>query len=104
MPKPDFTDDEQYLINSVKSTQAYRHSNSYMWGYMAGAIAFFGVSTYHGNIPLMIIAFAILCGFRIYEEWLQAKWQPLWCTIIAKYEASAISEFNHAGPDGNADA
>lgn len=36
---------------------------------------------------MMLAAFVIVVGFRIYEEMFQSKWLPLWPFIISKYEA-----------------
>ncbi len=100
MPFPDFTNDEQYLINCAKSTKANGPANAYMWGYVVAAAVLAGFGAYHGNVPMMLAAFAVVCGFRIYEEMFQSKWLPLWRSIIAKYEAAALGEVDRDGePD-----
>ena len=86
MPLPDFTDDEQYLINCVKSPGATQQSNSYMWGYLIGGALIAGFAAYCQNIPMMLAAFIVVFGFRTYEERFQSKWTPLWKSIIEKYE------------------
>jgi hypothetical protein len=40
---------------------------------------------------MLLSAFAVVCGFRIYEERYQAKWTPRWRAIIDKYEAAALA-------------
>lgn len=89
MPLPDFTDDERYLIDCVKSPNASGGSSSYMWGYLIGGSVIAGFAAYHDNIPMMLVAFVMVCGFRIYEERFQNKWTPLWRSIISKYESAA---------------
>lgn len=90
MPLPDFTDDEQYLINYVKSPSAAQRSYSYMWGYVIGGALLAGFAAYYQSIPMMLAAFVVVCGFRIYEERLTSKWTPLWKSIIEKYESAAV--------------
>ncbi|MDB2686917.1 hypothetical protein N9Y42_06865 [Mariniblastus sp.] len=41
---------------------------------------------------MLLSTFAVVIGFRIYEELFQAKWLPLWRSIIAKYEAAALGD------------
>lgn len=88
MPLPEFTDDEQYLINFVKSPAASSENNTFMWGYLIGgfALTFFG--TIRNEVTLILVAFVLVCGFRIYEEFIQAKWTKIWSSIIGKYEAA----------------
>jgi hypothetical protein len=92
MPLPDFTDDEQYLVNSVKSPNAAGKSNSYMWGYIIGAVTFAGFGVYHENVPMLLTALVVVVSFRIYEERYQMKWMPHWRSIIVKYEAACVAE------------
>ena len=51
------------------------------------------------SIPMMLSAFVVVCGFRIYEERFQTKWVPMWQSIIAKYEAAAGVESTSAESD-----
>ncbi len=99
MPLPDFTDDEQYLIKCVKSPNATGRSSSSMWSYLISGAVVAGFGAYHSSIPMMITAFVVVCGFRIYEERFQNKWLPHWRSIILKYEAAARGEddSDHAG-------
>ena len=101
MPLPDFTDDERYLINCAKSTAANAQTNSYMWGYLVGGAVLAGFGAYQSSVPMMLAAFVIVCGFRIYEELFQSKWLPLWRSIIAKYEAAALGDVD---PDVDPDS
>lgn len=97
MPLPEFTDDERYLINCAKSTAANAQTNSYMWGYVIAASILAGIGAYQSSIPLLVSAFAVVIGFRIYEEFYQNKWLPLWRSIIAKYEAAALGQAVDSG-------
>ena len=92
MPLPDFTDDERYLINCAKSTAANAQTNSYMWGYVIAGSVLAGFGAYQSSIPMLLSAFAVVIGFRIYEELFQSKWLPLWRSIIAKCEAAALGD------------
>ena len=87
MPRPHFTDDEEYLIRLVLSPTAKLQSNAFLWGYLLGGAALAGLATFTGNFALLLSAFAVVCGFRLYEERYQAKWAPLWPSILGKYEA-----------------
>lgn len=89
MPLPEFTHDEQYLISYVKSPRAAHGSNSHMWGYMIGASMIAASGFYHNSVPTLLIAFVLVCGFRLYENRYHSKWIPLWRSIIDKYEAAA---------------
>jgi len=99
MPLPDFTDDERYLINYVKSPNASDGAISYVWGYLLGGAALSGFGAYYGSIPMMLTAFVVICGFRIYEERFQTKWTPLWRSIIVKFEASSIDHVDDVESD-----
>ena len=91
MPLPDFTDDERYLVTSVKSPTARAGFNSYMWGYLLGGSLVAGFAVLQESIMMMFAAFTLVCVFRVYEEHLQSKWAPLWRTILEKYEAAALA-------------
>lgn len=91
MPLPEFDENEQYLINCIKSPKAMDNSSAYMWGYLGSGILIAGFAAYHDNALMMLTSFAIVCGFRIHEERYQSRWLPLWRSIIAKYEAAAMS-------------
>lgn len=94
MPLPDFTDDEKYLLSCIKSPNASGANSSCRFGYRLGGVVIAGFATYYASVPMILAAFAIVCGFRIYEERLQTRWLPLWRSIIAKYEASSIGTTN----------
>ena len=91
MPLPNFTDTELYLINFTKSPSSTGQS-SYMWGYLIGGAVLMGFGAYHDSVPMMLTAFIVVLGFRIYEEIYQSKWLPVWRSIIEKSEAAAIGE------------
>lgn len=92
MPLPDFTNEEQYAIHCIKARNASRISHSPMWGYLAGGAAVAGFGAYCDNTPMLLLAFALICGFRIHEERYQLKWIPVWRSIIEKYEAGCVGE------------
>ena len=79
---PDFTNEEKYLISSIKS----RGGASYMWCYLISGIVIAGISAYYESIIGMASAFLVVCGFRVYEDRLQAKSMPAFRSIIEKYE------------------
>jgi hypothetical protein len=101
MPLPDFTSDEQYLINSIRSPKASSNSSSYMWGYVIGGALIAVFAAYYENVLMMLAAFVVVCGFRVYEEHFQLKWMPLWRSIIEKYEAAAISSDKPVATDAD---
>lgn len=104
MPLPDFTDDERYLINCAKSTAANSQTNLYMLGYVVGGSVLAAFGAYLSNIPMLLSAFVVVIGFRIYEEYFQSKWLPLWRSVIAKYEASCIGKSIDNETDGDAES
>ena len=57
-----------------------------MWGYVSGSILLAGCGAYYDSVGVMIVAFIVLVGFRIYEEHYQKRWVPLWRSVIQKYE------------------
>ena len=95
MPLPDFTADERYLISWVKSSAGGR--DSFMWTYIATGIMTGAVAAYYDSIPFMVVALAVVCGSRLIEEWYQARWLPVWRSLIGKYETAALGK----EPEGN---
>lgn len=90
MPRPDFTPDEQYLVNYAKSPTARRNAGAFTWGYVMGGIALGCCGAYYKSVELMVVAFALVIGFRIYEERYQRRWDPVFRSLIAKYEAALV--------------
>ncbi len=86
MPIPEFTPDEQLLINSVKSPKNMASLNSYMLAYILSGIILGAFGVYYESVPMMGATIVVLCGIRIYEEWWTSKWMPLWRSVIDKYE------------------
>jgi len=82
---PKFTDDEQQIINTLRSREADR-PNNFMWAYLGVGLLFAGFAAYHENTWMMLCGFALVCSCRIYEDRLQAKANPLFRSIILKYE------------------
>lgn len=88
MPKPEFTADEQFLINYAKSPAAFKSGSDHVWGYASGATFVAGVGIYYESVYVMAIAFVVLIGFRIREELVNKRWEPTWRNIFLKYEAA----------------
>ncbi|HRX80484.1 MAG: hypothetical protein H6821_03725 [Planctomycetaceae bacterium] len=101
MPLPDFTHDERYLVESAKSPRAAYASSSYMYGYVLPASFFAGIAAYQGSVPMLLTAFVVVCGFRIYEERHQARWLPVWRSVIDKYEAAVLEAQGSSGCDSS---
>ncbi len=87
MPKPEFTPDEQYLVDQLKAPIASRGSAAFMWSYVFCTTLVAGCGAYYDNVVIIFIAFIVLVAFRIYEEYCQKQWEPYWRNIIEKYEA-----------------
>lgn len=68
-----------------------------MWSYIIGGAVIAGFAAYYENVVMVLTAFVIVCGFRIYEERFQSKWLPIWRSIIDKYEAAATSNDPRSG-------
>lgn len=92
MPRPDFTDEEQYLIDVVKSKMASEGQLSASIGMVVstGVLAAFGF--YHRNVEMVLGAFIVLVGYQIYVELTQARVTPQWRNIITKYESACDDE------------
>jgi hypothetical protein len=88
MPLPEFTDQERLLIQNVKSPTMAAGSTSYMWSYILVGTVLAVVAAYVRSIPLMGVAFVLVCGFRIHEERHQKSWMPVLRSIVNKYEAA----------------
>lgn len=88
MTRPVFTYDETYLINAVRSTMSSAVSNYPMLAYLLSSLAIAIMAAHYGSIPGMFVAFIVLCGMRIYEEHVTAKWTAIWRSILDKYEAA----------------
>jgi hypothetical protein len=84
MAMPQFTDEERYLINYVRAEKTA--SNSYMFTYLVSGLVLAGFGAYTGSTTMMMSAFLVVCGFRVYEEMHGSKWTPVWRSIILKYE------------------
>jgi hypothetical protein len=94
MPLPDFSAEEKYAINAVRSNA--ESSNPMMWSCRIGGLLLGGFGVYHNSIRMIVCAFFLVCGFRLYEEWYQRRWLPIWRSVINKYEV-AIMAADHAG-------
>ena len=92
MAYPDFTPEEEYYISYVKQADASLVTNPTMWGYLLCSSVFFSIGAYQSSMPVMVIAFAVMVGYRIYEEFSGAKWTAVWRSIIEKFEAAAATD------------
>lgn len=93
MQRPNFTDHEQSLVSSLKASNG-SSQNWYMWGYLIGGCVLTGFGFYHANYVMMLLAFCVVCGMRIREEFVQAEQLPHWRSIIVKYEDALCSDTN----------
>lgn len=91
MSRPSFSPDEQYLVDFLKSPTASDAANVYMWSYVVGGAALACCAAYHNSVDLLVVAFIVVIGFRLYEERHQRRYIPVWRAVIEKYEA-AIEE------------
>ena len=42
-----------------------------MWGYVMACSVLAGFGAFHSSVPMILTAFAVVVGFRIYEEMYQ---------------------------------
>ncbi len=87
MSKPEFTPDEQFLVDHLKASNPSRGSEAYMWSYVFCTTLLAGCGAYYDNVVIIFIAFIVLVAFRLYEAYSQRHWDPHWQNIIEKYEA-----------------
>jgi hypothetical protein len=99
---PEFTDEEQYLISAVRAEQ--QGSNTYMWTYVCCALLLAGTSAFYGNPWGVLSAVVVVCGFRLYEEYYQARWTPVWKSVIRKYEQAILDASRPQAGSANAPA
>ena len=84
MPMPTFTREEEYLVAAIRSES--KGMQAFMWSYVLSGLALAGFAAFYGNVWMMFSAFVVVCGFRVYEEWWQEKWKPIFRSIILKYD------------------
>ena len=75
-----------------------------MWGYVVAGSVLAAFGAYQSSIPMLLSAFVVAIGFRIYEELFQSKWLPIWRSIIAKYEAACTDVTIDAESNADADS
>jgi hypothetical protein len=90
MPRPEFTNDEQYLLSFVQTTHSVHQNNPFMWSYLLSGLLLAGFAAYNESTLMLLSAFLVVCGFRVYEEQSQARWIPIWRSIIEKYENATV--------------
>lgn len=89
MPLPEFTPDEQFFISYIKSPRASSIWNSPMWAYSIGGLGCCAYGALYQQVSFMVVAFVLVVGFRIFEQFQEMKWPPICRSIIEKYEAAA---------------
>jgi hypothetical protein len=90
MSLPQFTPEEQFVVSILKSTLPVSRFNALMWGYLVSGSILGGVAMYYSNIHVMAISLILIVGFRLYEEWYQSRWQPVYRSVVMKYESALI--------------
>jgi hypothetical protein len=95
MPIPTFTPDEKCLIDAIRGDRTQSFSDVLVYSLAGMALAAFGV--FYDSVWMMLSAFVILCGYRVWEEWRQARWRPILRSIVLKYD-QAIHGASEAGP------
>jgi hypothetical protein len=91
MGRPEFTRDEQYLINCTLSPSASRIASHAAWWQLAVASGLFGFGIY-SEVPVMLYAgFVTLVAFKVQEMIQGRRWGPLWSSVFQKYE-EALSD------------
>lgn len=85
---PEFTPEEQYLIQYLRSPGTSKSLFSQMIAYIAGAITLAAFGIYHSDVAIISAAVVLLVGLRIYEGVIQSKWLPVWRSLISKFESA----------------
>lgn len=84
MPAPQFTREEEYCISALRGD--IPESAAFMWSYILPGLVLAGFAAYYDSVLMVLSAFVVVCGFRIYEESFAAKWKPLYRSVILKCE------------------
>ncbi|HYW81457.1 MAG TPA: hypothetical protein VE890_17865 [Thermoguttaceae bacterium] len=84
MSKPDFTPEEQYLISSAKT--AAGAGLLFDLAYLLPSVLLAGFGVYTDEIGVVVVAFAVLVGFKVFERSHARKWDPVWKRIFQKYD------------------
>ncbi len=96
MTKPQFSNEEQYLINSLRMGKG--GNIAYDLGYLIPSFVLGGCGIYWNHPFPIFAAFGAIAAFKVWEWSQQSKWAPLWKSIIDKYEdALAEPEMNDEG-------
>jgi len=90
MAKPEFTPEEQYLISSAKT--AGTSGLLFDLAYLLPSTLLAGFGLYTDEIGIVVVAFAILVGFKVVERCYARKWDPVWKRIFQKYEEAVDRE------------
>ena len=91
MARPEFTVEEQYLINYMRSGRGDSPWNPYTLGYSLSATILAGFGIYTDSLAMLVWALLLVCGFRVYEDIHQSRGQRTWRSILDKYEAAIQS-------------
>lgn len=90
MPSPQFTVQEQYLIDNVKA--GCRGWNVAMLAYVGLCTAMCAFGAWQNSVPLLVVAVLVVCLNRVLEYWDRSStWLPIWRSIIEKYETAALA-------------
>jgi hypothetical protein len=98
MPAPAFTREEEYLISLLRGD--IQESSAFMWSYLLPGLALAGFAAVYDSVWMVLSAFVVVCGFRVYEESFAKKWKPTYRSIILKYE-EAIAAGGQGGQIAN---
>ncbi len=90
--RPEFTEEETFLLNFAKANSTGRQSAIYVWSYLiiALAIVYWGITS--ANTPITIAGVVVLVVARLQELGQDRRWTNIWRSIIDKYEAALAEE------------
>jgi hypothetical protein len=86
MARPQFTAEEEYLINAVLSDKGA--PDPLMWSYIVSGLGLAGFAAYHESIPMLLSAFVVVCGFRLFEARAHRGLTVQWRSLLEKYETA----------------
>ncbi len=89
MKRPEFTDEEKYVIAFYKSLETSKrfmgvfHPNR---AYLLASLLLALVGLMQNSLTLVCLGFALLLFFNLYEIYQSFKWGNLFGTIFRKYD------------------
>jgi len=90
MARPSITPEEQYLISSAKT--AGESGLLFDLAYLLPSVLLAGFGVDSDAIGVVLVAFAILVGFKVFERCHSRKWDPVWKSVLQKYEEAVESD------------